>query len=230
MTRPGGVRQARPVTEVAGTGGTGRTGLPRRARRLVVEGLRLELRMYVGLVRLLARRHDVPDDTEPHRYVGAVAVLLWAISAVSAVELVVLHLVIPWEWLRITADVVGIWGLVWCLGMTGCHHVYPHLVGPDGLAVRAARRTPQVVVPHDRIATVSLRERTHEGSRAVRLDDTGGTGDPRALSVVVGGRTNVDVRLSSPLRTTVRGVVVEVDEVRLLADDPRALRRALLAG
>lgn len=55
----------------------------------------LEVQMYVGLLRLVTGRTDVPAGATAHRYVGAVAALLWGITGVSAVELVVLHVIIP---------------------------------------------------------------------------------------------------------------------------------------
>ncbi len=35
---------------------------------------------------------------------------------VSVLELVVVHLLLPWETVRLIADVLSIWGLVWMVG------------------------------------------------------------------------------------------------------------------
>jgi hypothetical protein len=186
--------------------------------RWLALAVRLEIEMYVGLVRLLTRRPAVPGGATPHPYVGAVSALLWAITAVSLVELVVLHLVIPWHGVRLAADVLGAWGVVWCAGLTACHYVYPHLVGEDALVVRRPRRTPVLRIPWADVVGVTTREASHESSKDLQLDETG-----RVLLVVVGGRTNVEVALARPHAVQVRGTTHEVERVRLFADDARAL-------
>jgi hypothetical protein len=179
-----------------------------------------EWRMYVGAARLVGRRPDVPEGAEPVRYVGAVSVLLWAFTVVSAVELVALHLIIPWHGVRIAADVLGIWGLVWCLGLTGCHYVYPHLVTATTLRVRHSAARDVVTVPLDLVEGVRVRERgIDEGKERQVADGVGLVG--------VGKRTNVEIRLRRPVAMTVAGVTHEVEEVRVFADDPRALARRL---
>lgn len=189
--------------------------------------LLLEVRMYVGAVRLLTRRSDVPADAQPFAYAGAVAAPLWAFTGVSAVELVALHLILPWETVRLIADILGIWGVVWCLGMIGCHYVYPHLFTEDALRVRNTHRHDTVRVPWEAVDRVGVRERSLDNGRAVQVEDG-------VLHVVVGSRTNLELTLKGPLEVTVRGVVHEVREVRLFADESReavaAVRAHLTSG
>lgn len=187
-----------------------------RLRDLVVLVVRLELQMYGGLLRLVRRRPDVPEGTTPVRYVGAVSALLWGLTIVSAVELVVLHLVIPWHAVRLAADIVGIWGLAWCLGMTACHYVYPHLADDAGLRLRAARRPAAVEVAWSQVAAAVVSEKGRDSSRSLQVEDG-------VLHVVVGSRTNVTLRLTEPLVVEVRGTSYDVAEVRFFADDPRAV-------
>lgn len=190
----------------------------RRAWRFFVFLLVTEWRMYVGLVRLLARRPDVPTGAEPVPYVGGVALLLWGFTFVSVVELVALHLVLPWEGVRLAADVLGIWGVVWCLGLTGCHYVYPHLATADGLELRLQRHRPAVTVPWDAVDDVRVRERSVESGRALQVDDV-------VLAVPVDKRTTIELVLARPLAVTVRGVTTEVREVRVYVDEPREVAR-----
>jgi hypothetical protein len=182
-----------------------------------------ELRMYVGLARLVARRPDAPPRSLAFPYVGAVSVPLWAFSVLSVVELVVLHLVLPWETVRLVADVLGIWGVVWIFGMTGCHYVYPHLVTDESLRIRNAEKQDLVTVPWTDIAAVAVRERSVSSSRRLSVTEE----EPEVVHVVVGFRTNVDVRLKHPLSVVVRGRSHEVHEVRVMTDDPRALVAAV---
>ena len=159
----------------------------------------------------------------PHPYVGAVSVLLWAFIGGSTVELVALHLILPWETVRLVADVLGVWGLVWMIGLAGSYRVFPHLVTDEGVRVRNGHTT-DLLVPWDAIASVRTREHSAPSSRAVQLDPA-----TRTLSVVVAGRTNVELVLGRPFTVPVKGVEEEVLEVRLFADEHRDLLREVRA-
>lgn len=184
--------------------------------------VRTELRMYAGTLRLVTRRPDVPEGSRPLPYVGAVSALLWGFTIVSAVELVVVHVIVPWERVRLVLDILGIWGVLWCLGITGCHYVYPHLLTSTSLHVRSSARGDTVTIPLDRLAAVGTRERSHQGGRSIALDHDSGV-----LVVAVGGRTNLDLRLTEPVAATVRGRPHLVREVRIFTDGAREARSTL---
>ena len=191
--------------------------------RMARFAISFEVALYRSAARWATRRYDVPPGATPHPYVGAVSVLLWAFIGGSAVELVALHLILPWETVRLVADVLGVWGLVWMIGLAGSYRVFPHLVTDEGVRVRNGHTT-DLLVPWDAIASVRTRERSAPSSRAVQLDPA-----TRSLSVVVAGRTNVELVLGRPLTLTVKGVEEEVLEVRLLADEHRDLLREVRA-
>ena len=185
------------------------------ARRAVA----FELDQYRSLFRWICRRPDVPSDAVAFTYIGAVALLLWVFIVVSAIELVVLHLLLPWETARVVADVLSFWGLVWMFGFMASFKVHPHLVGESGLRVRHGAGT-DITVPWAAIATISVRERSRDKSRAVQLDrDKKGT----VLNVVIGSRTNVNLTLRHPLVVALPKGEESVNEVRLYADDARGL-------
>ena len=185
------------------------------ARRAVL----FEVSLYRSLLRWVTRRPDVPPGAVPFAYVGAVSVLLWAFIIVSTVELVVVHLLLPWETVRLIADIIGIWGLLWMLGLAASLTVRPHAVAEEGLLVRYGTGT-HFTVPWDAISKVTSRERSHDKSKTVQPDSDGS--DP-VLMVVVASRTNVDITLSRPLTFPVRGTDEQVTVIRLYADDPRGL-------
>lgn len=186
---------------------------------LVVRFARLEIALYRCLLRWVLRRPVAPAGSTPYGYVGAVSLLLWAFITGSAVELVVLHVVIPWETVRLVVDVLSLWGLVWMLGYAASLYIHPHVVGPPGLRVRQGHDI-DLLVPWDAVAGVTARERHRDRSAALQVDrdDRGAV-----LSVVMDSRTNVEVTLSRPLTFLVEGADGAVTEVRLIADDPRAL-------
>ena len=185
------------------------------ARRAVA----FEIALYRSLFRWVTRRPDVPPGAVACSYVGAVAVLLWAFIGMSAVELVVLHLLLPWETVRLVADVLGIWGLMWMLGLVASYRVHPHVVSESGLRIRQGHGI-DITVPFDVVATVAVRERSRDTSKAVQVDRSE---QAVVLNVVMGSMTDVDVRLKRPLLVPVRGAEESVTEIRLYADDPRRL-------
>ena len=178
-----------------------------------------ELAQCRSLFRWMSRRPYVPCGAVPFAYIGAVALLLWVFIAVSAIELVVLHLLLPWETIRVIADVLSIWGLVWMFGFMASFRVHPHLVGDAGLRVRHGATT-DITVPWDAVATVGVRERSRDKSRAVQLDR-----DKKAtvLNVVIASRTNVNLTLRHPLVLALPCGEESVTEIRLYADDARGL-------
>jgi hypothetical protein len=186
---------------------------------LVRRGVGFELALYRSLVRWIVRRPDIPSGAVAFTHIGAVAALLWAFIFVSAIELFVLHLLLPWETIRIIADVLSLWGLVWMLGMLASFKVYPHLVSESGLRVRRGVSV-DLTVPWDAIAAIEVRERGRDKSRALQLDrDEQST----VLNVVVASRTNVDLTLRRPLPVPLPNGEESITELRLYTDDPRGL-------
>ena len=191
----------------------------RAVGRLLRRHVVTELRLYQALLRWLARRPDVPTGARPFGYLGPVQAVLWVFVVVSAVELVVLHLIIPWEGVRIAADALGVWGLLWMLGLLAAYKVRPHTVGGAGIRVRLPFGD-EFVIPHDAVADASVRERGRESASGVQLDRAA---DGAVLNVVTGGRTNVDITLRRPLTFRHPAVPEPVTRVRWYADDPRGL-------
>ena len=140
---------------------------------LVRRVVTFELGLYRSLFRWVTRRPDVPSDAVAFAYIGAVEAILWAFIFGSATEFVVLHLILPWETVRIIVDVLGIWGLAWMLGMMASFRVHPHLVTDSGLRVRHGAAT-DIALPWDDIADIRVRERSRDKSRAVQLDKARG--------------------------------------------------------
>jgi hypothetical protein len=93
----------------------------------------------------------------------------------SALELVVVHLLLPWETIRLIADILSLWGLLWMVGYLASVIVHPHLVGPDGVRVRYGATTDIPIAWSD-VASVRVRRGGADG-------------------VAVMNRTNVEVAL-----------------------------------
>jgi hypothetical protein len=204
------------------------TTLCRGAGRLGV----LEVRLYVALVRWTLRRKDVPADAQPWPYATLVAPVLWLWIFGSATELVVFHLIIPWETVRLVVDVISAWGLIWMLGTLAAYRIRPHLLLQHQLRVRNSVYH-DVSVPTAAIVSAVAREADLPSS--MRSLQVSSRDDGRCeVSVGVSGRTNVvlDLRPATALQTA-RGTIA-ADVVRLWVDDPRSfvaqVRRQLRAA
>lgn len=183
---------------------------------LVLKVIRFELNLWRSLY-LWARRRvrgQGPGD-QPIPYAAAISTMMWAFTVVNCVEIVALHIIIPWETVRLLADLAGIYTLLWIIGLLAAMKVHPHLVTASGLRVRYAASI-DFTLPWEAIARAGTRIRSVEGIRTMRFD-----GD--AVSIAISSQTNVDLALHEPVMVQGRPVT----EVRLFADDPKALLTAI---
>jgi hypothetical protein len=151
-------------------------------------------------------------------YAKEVAPLLYAFIGVSTLELVVVHLLLPWETVRTIALVLGLWGLLWMIGYLASLRVFPHLMGPDGLRARYGTAV-DVHVPWEAVAEVrAVKHRLPTGKAVQVLPADAGD----AVHVAVLKRTRIDVVLHAPTVLELPDGPREVTAVRLDADDPRA--------
>ncbi len=201
---------------------------PRRRPGLLRRAVAYELAMWRSLALWVLRRRPARDrDAEAFGCADAVTPVIWAFIGISAVEIPLVHLLLPWPPARSILLFVGVYGLLWMVGLLASLKVYPHLVDAAGLRVRYGA-TVEFLLPWEEIAAVRSRRRTTEGMRSVQ---THGSGDGRALSVAISHQTTIDVVLHRPLPLLeARGNAEPVTEVRLHADDPAALARRLRAG
>jgi hypothetical protein len=75
--------------------------------------------------------------------------ILVAFMFLSALEIPILPLVLPWAAVRYSLLVLGVWGLLWMLGLLASICTYPHVVDTTGIRLRsgfqfdASRSRPQ---------------------------------------------------------------------------------------
>lgn len=194
----------------------------RRLAGLAWEALLLELALYRSLARWVARRPDVPAASTPIGYGRLAGPMMWLWIFGSAVEVVVLDLVLH-RWLpplRLPFLVLGVWGVLWMLGLLASMRVRPHLLSDTELVVRSGART-RVVVPLAALA--DTRGVTHRLPGVVRTlhEDDG------LLLVGLGSETNLELVLSSPTTLATSGGPRTVSRVGLWVDDPREVAATL---
>ena len=178
--------------------------------------VRLEIGIWRSLALWAARR--VPGRTPQHvafSYAKEVTPLLWVFIFVSSLEVPVVHLLVPWEPVKLALLVVGIWGVVWMLGYLASFRVFQHLLGADGLRIRSGTDV-DILLPWFAIAGVRAARGGAERDRV--------HADQGVLRVPVLKRTQVVVTLRAPTSVRLRDRTEdEITEVRFSADAPRAL-------
>jgi hypothetical protein len=99
--------------------------------------VRLEIGIWRSLFLGLTRR--VPGrgpGVEAFSYAKEITPILWAFIFVSALELPVVHLLIPWQPLKLAVLILSVWGLLWMLGYLAGMRVFRHLLDDSGLRIR----------------------------------------------------------------------------------------------
>jgi hypothetical protein len=196
--------------------------LLRRLPGLLWDALLYELCLYRSLVRWLARRPDVARGATPIGYSRLVAPMLWLWIFGSTVEVIVVEVVLrhldqPWaDAIRVPLLVLGIWGVVWMLGMLASYRVRPHLLTDAELRVRSGART-WLVLPLEAVEATRLVE--HEVPGVIRSLHVDG-----ALALVgAGSRTNLEMMLTGPTAVSTSKGEVTVSRVGIWVDEPREI-------
>jgi Bacterial PH domain len=193
------------------------------ALRAVVSAARWLVRMEIGIWRSLflwmtRRIAGQGPGVRPFAYSKAIVPVLAVFIFVSVLELPVVHLLLPWDSVRLVAVVLSVWGLLWMVGYLASMKVFPHLLDDDGVRVRYGTNA-DIAVPWEAIASVRARRRSVATGKHLVVERTE---DATVLNVAVFKQTKVDVVLREPTTLELPEGPEEITEVRLAVDDPRA--------
>lgn len=189
-----------------------------RALAMAKHALVFELNIYKSLLRWLLRRPSVPAGFEPVGYARLVTPMLALWIFGSALELPLVHVLVPWHGVRIALLVVGVWGLLWMVGLLAGLRSYPHLLGPDTLRIRNGAMH-DIAVPWASIEKVTTEDRSLPSSMWVLQPQD--TDHGAHLNVAVSGRVNVHLALREQLAVSTRSGELAVAGVSLWVDEPR---------
>lgn len=187
--------------------------VPAKVRRIVGH----ELRVFASLVRWAARRrHGVPAGADAFPYARGQAVMMYGITFVCVVESFGMWALLrDWPTLHHVVLFLDVYTVLMVLGLHAASVTRPHVVTDDTLRVRRAAHV-DVRIPLERIASVR---------RENRYTHTPREGE---LNLDVGAQTSITLELTAPVRHfTFLGRPQEIRLVRLHAEDPDALARAL---
>lgn len=169
---------------------------------------------------LLARGRshtERPSDVAVHYAAGRGGIYL-VVGAVCLIELIAVHLMVPWHWLRAWAWLqwlafgLSAYAAVWSLAWWAAQRTHPHLITDSELLLRNGTRVV-LRVALGAVRAVTPRRRGHGSKNRLML------GGP-------GGGTNLDIDLIEPVtwssiterrKRTVTAVSLEVDAPLLAA-------------
>ncbi|MFI7579827.1 hypothetical protein [Kocuria kalidii] len=184
----------------------------------------MEIAVWRSIYRFVLRRPRVPAGAIGFTYHQPVLPLLIGFLVASAIELVAVDLLVKqWPLVRIPLLVVGIWGLLWMLGLLLGYLTRPHAVGPEGIRVREGAEI-DIAVPWEAVQSVARVEQVSEVSRPAKMADTA---DGRVLSLWMQQATNFEVVLARPLRVRLPQGVETVDVLRFHADEVKGFMSAV---
>lgn len=194
----------------------------RRLPRWAWDAILLEIAVYRSLGRWVIRRPDVPTGATAIGYsqLAGPMILLWIFG--SAVEVVVVDVVVS-RWvpgLRIPLLAVGIWGVLWMIGLYAAYQVRPHVLTDAHLRAQGGLRS-SVTVPLASIAAARSVEHELPGIvKALHLDDD-------LLLLGVSSRTNLELVLNGPTALVTSQGELTASRVGLWVDEPRDIARLL---
>jgi hypothetical protein len=105
--------------------------------RLLRKAIWYEFRLWRSLFRWVLRRPTAEPGAATFGYAALLTPVLVAFIVVSAIEIPIVHLILPWAAVRTTALAAGVYGLLWMFGLLAAMRVHPHVVGDAGLRVRS---------------------------------------------------------------------------------------------
>ena len=145
--------------------------------------------------------------------------ILIVLVSVSAIELIVVDVIVQrWPAVRIPLLILGVWGLVYMIGLLLGMLTRPHAVGPDGIRVRSGSEV-DIPLAWDDVYSLTRRTRTtQEKQPKVTVDDAGNA----TLHVRMQDETNIEVGLERPIRVRLPHGTETVSGINLYADDPKA--------
>ncbi len=129
----------------------------------------------------------------------------------------------PWWWLKWALLFLGLYAILWLLGLSASLVVLPHALEADGLRLRYGLLA-EGFIPYGEIEAASRERREASNSG----DGLSSVLEEDALYLAAGGRTDVALRLHAP--RSMRGLLRDTEpasRVNLAVDEPDGFVRAL---
>jgi hypothetical protein len=163
------------------------------------------------LYRWLTRRRGATDPAAAlFGYASQVTPLLFAFIFVSAIEIPVLPLLLPWPAVRYGLLALGVWVLLWMLGLLASLRTNPHVVSKAGLRLRSGFQF-DASIPWQEISAIRLRGSSAHRKLRIENNRTG-------ASVALQRTNNVEVVFREPVPVRfLDGQQADVDAIHFYA-------------
>ncbi|MGH3663812.1 MAG: PH domain-containing protein, partial [Micromonosporaceae bacterium] len=159
-------------------------------------------------------------DARTFGYASTLTPIFVGFIVVSAIEIPLLHLMLPWRTVQMIALALRGYGPFWMIGLLASLRVHPQVVSRAGLRARYGP-TIDFTIPWDAVSTVRTRRRDLDRQRTVQLEHTG---SGLILNLAISKQNEVDVVLRQPRTVRLpRGGTEPISQLRICADDPKAL-------
>lgn len=197
---------------------------------LAVRAVRMELRIYESLWRLIARRPLIAPGAVGFMYYRPVLTILIIFIALSAIEIPIIDAIVHrWAPVRIGFLILGFWGLTWMIGLLCAYFTRPHTVGSAGLRIREGLEI-DIPISWQEFASIRFELLRQESIDPTSTDKPGRVFDfkgERVCAIWIGSETNLAVTLERPTPVTLPGLHPKggthtVDIIRFWTDDPEA--------
>lgn len=210
-----------------------RPGLGARLRSFSRRALLMEARVYESIWRAITRRPAIAEGARGYSYHRPVLTVLMIFLVLSAVEIVILDLIVHrWLAVRIACLVIGIWGLTWMVGLLCAYLTRPHTVGPDGIRLREGMEL-DVPVAWDDFASIRLHSTAVDPSDPERPRGRVFTHDGEQVCAIrIGGETNLEIEFERPTTVHLPGLSPKggdhtVTRIQFWADAPAEVMAAV---
>jgi hypothetical protein len=179
----------------------------------------MEIHGYQSIYRFLFRRPKVPSGAVGFTYYQPVLAIMIVFISVSAVELVVVDLIVRrWAHIRIPVLILSLWGLIYMLGFLFGMLTRPHAVGPAGIRARYGAEI-DIPLAWDKIEFVTRRKHTIQNKQPkITIDEDG----EATLQLRMQNETNIEVHLKEPTEIRLPHGPEIVSKITLYADDSQA--------
>jgi hypothetical protein len=191
------------------------TVLPRSVARIIS----LEPLVFVCLWRWVRGRKPSGPDAFPYARRSPLGALMIVVLLTTPVEILMIELLLPWDWLRWLLLLGSLYATLWLAGLYASLQVLPHQAVETGLLVRYGLLN-RVLVPWDALArVVTERSTPPKASDGLQIDPAG-----KLAWLAVGSRTDLLLELHAPVTIErLRGATPPVRALHIAADDPDGL-------
>ncbi|MGO2111824.1 MAG: hypothetical protein ACTH31_09440 [Pseudoclavibacter sp.] len=165
----------------------------------------------------------VPAGSTPFGYAKGSAAFPTVMVALSLAEVVVVHILVPWEWAKILLLILTVWGVLVTLGAVAARLVHPHYIEHGMLHLRWGRERV-LATPVTNIVAATLHA-NHAHTQPAVLGDSVMLTQFQSTNVMI--RFAEPVAVDPPVSKQRRNGDVNATEVQLFVDDPAGFLRAL---